>query len=397
MPELYLPSPRTRDDLAKLVQGFIMDIEDDGTPILLFKFDAGVLTSLINGCRLELIVGHPAIFKSGVVIMIYDNEKNPLFLVNSNVGPIDETLVDFPKVIAKIVEQKIVKIGLFNEVLMPVFSTNLDVSFHSNDWHAWLAGTFAETALNPGGHHRMTNYPEQTDNGFLIKINNEDHSGKTMMNILFYDQLGETAKAGKHYNFSNYLTDGKHGYNQEQSLTNTLSPFFELDKYLFVSPLKIDGTEFTDFVILLENAYMLIESKFVVSQKPTKIVAQIQKAVKQLKASDEMILCGELNLQNKQLQEELLRRTVNLRICIYNDSINLTIERCQSVVSKYRKVDLPFFISVTGLKEMLANIYLMSEDMFRFNIEYNLKRFFIEHQKSDRKVIIITNAGTREI
>lgn len=390
MPELYIPTLQTHKELEYLAQGFIMDVEEDNTPVLLIKFDASILTSIIKGCKLELVVGHPNLFQAGAILMIYDNVKNPLHIINSRLGAMHAAYQSFPNVILKLIEVRRVRIALFNEALMPVFSTVLEVKFDRIDWDSWLDGVFIEKRLVFKENILMF-YPEQSDKGFIVEIINEDHSKKEMLNIISYDKSSGLATSAKPYSFSNYLTDGKHGYNQEFSLEETFIPFFIKGGNLFVSPKHSDGTEFTDFIILLEDAYILIESKFVMSQKQTKITAQLKKAVNQLKNADELIMYGELDLENKLLEQELLKRSVNLRICIFNDSINLNDKRCQSIILNYEKIDLPFFISMSYIKEMLVSIYLLSEERFLLNMKLNLMRYFREHQESDRPVIIMTS------
>jgi hypothetical protein len=249
--------------------------------------------------------------------------------------------------------------------------------------------------MDPRGPNAITYYPEQSDYGFLIRLINSDHSGEKMVDVLMYDPAQNFANViNGRYNFADFLTDGKHGYHQEFSLHHTFSQFFNENENYFSAPLKTSGQEFTDFVILLDDAYLLIESKHVISAKQTKVSKQISKAAQQLKNSDELILDGTLSLQDSFLQQALLQRRINIRICIYNDAIKLTESKCTSIINEFEKVDLPMFISMSTIKEFLVGIYLMSSERFEQNVKENLMRFFIEHQQSEKTVLIIDRVGT---
>lgn len=389
-----MPSEASRLAMEDLVQGFMFDTDDLGDPVLMIKFDAAVLTSIVKGCALEIIAGHPDVFPGGCVLMIFDNPKVPLFVYNI---PQEMDTAVGPEVawqLEKLIENKQIRIALFNELLMPVFSGELEATFNNADWQNWLSGQFREPKLDPRGPNAITYYPEQSNNGFLIRLINCDHSGEKMIDVLMYDPEKDFANVvDGRYNFADFLTDGKHGYHQEFSLHHTFSQFFTENENYFPSPLKTGGQEFTDFVILLDDAYLLIESKHVISAKQTKVSKQISKATQQLKRSDELILDGTLSLKNSMLQQALLQRRINIRMCIYNDAIKLTESKCKTIVSEFDKIDLPIFISVGTLKEFLVGIYLMSSERFKQNVKENLMRFFIEYQRSEKTVLIIDRVG----
>jgi hypothetical protein len=395
MPQIYMPSEASRLAMEDLVQGFIFDTDDLGDPVLMIKFDAAILTSIVKGCALEIIAGHPDVYPGGCVLMIFDNPKVPLFVYNvlHEINKAAGHTVAWQ--LEKLMKNKRIRVALFNELLMPVFSGEMEVTFSDADWQNWLSGQCLELKLDPCGPNTISYYPEQSDNGFLIRLINNDHSGEKMIDVLMYDPAHDFANVmNGRYNFGDFLTDGKHGYHQEFSLHHTFSQFFTENENYFPAPLKTNGQEFTDFVILLGDAYLLIESKHVISAKQTKVSKQISKAAHQLKNSDELILDGKISLQDSFLQQALLECRINIRICIYNDAIKLTDSKCTSIISEFEKVDLPMFVSVGTLKEFLVCIYLMSSERFEQNVKENLMRFFITHQHSEKTVLIIDRVGT---
>jgi hypothetical protein len=164
----------------------------------------------------------------------------------------------------------------------------------------------------------------------------------------------------------NLFLDGKHGYTQEDALRNVLYYFFVKDFNCFISPKKIDGTELIDAVLILKEFVVLIESKYVISDKDTKKTQAIIKAISQLEEAEQYLL--ENNIFNEYL---ILNKKI---VKFILGDIRLFNKIPKSISDSKSKI-LPIFISITSFTQLLGVIYVENKDDFYQAFENQLLWF----------------------
>jgi hypothetical protein len=191
-----------------------------------------------------------------------------------------------------------------------------------------------------------------------------------------------------YFNFDEYLENGKHGYNQEFSIRNILSQFYQPNIELFPSIFKLNGEGFLDFVIIYEKAVVLIESKYTKSPKQTMFNKAITKAIKQLNSA-ERVICEEPNLiDNDLVKKELLNFQVILKICVfYDDGRNLR-NAFQNISQNYDPRTLPLFISIDILNQFTSYLKILNSNNYKYNIIENLIRVRIEYREKNKIIVI---------
>lgn len=395
MPEFYSAGKEAYKQMEEIPQGFAFEFDDEGIPVLLIKFDIAILTSIIKGCPLEILINNPRLTQKSLSLVIYDNVKYPYWVDGVEDLSKDKVYTEFSSNVINLIGKKQIKLALYNEILMPVYFKTLTLSFDLSEWKKWITAFYNDplTLLPPAPSMGLTT--QQLYKGFCIPIGNVNHSGEQKLSINF--SITEGVNADKltvnGYNFNDYIEDGKHGYHQELSVKKILATYFEIGKELFVSPVNQNGTEFADFILLLDDTYIIFESKYVISTKPTKINSALSKAVEQLARTDRLIRDDELQLKNLDLTNELRSRKFNLKICLHNDSLYLTKSKCQSIIDKFDKMDLPMFMSVSILSQFLAAFHITNSAYFHLNLKVNLVNRFYDFYTSDEEIMILRTFG----
>lgn len=395
MPEFYYAGKEAYRQLEETPQGFAFEFDDESMPVILIKLDAAILTSIIKGCPLELLINNPRLTHKSLSLVIYDNKKYPSWMDGVEIFSKDKVYSEFSPDVINLLGKKEIRLALYNEVLMPIFFTVVPLEFDQSRWEHWITDFYTNplTLLLPEPSPGLTT--QELYRGFPILIANSDHSGEQKLKINFSITEGINANklSVKGYDFNEYAENGKHGYNQELSIKHILATYFEIGQELFISPLNKDKTEFTDFILLLDDTYILFESKYVLSTKPTKINAALSKAVEQLSRADELIRSETLQLDDAILMDVLKDRKFNLKICLHNDSLYLTTNKCLSIINKFDKMDLPMFMSVSVLNQFLAAFHIKNPEHFHLNLKINLIDRFYDFYTTDEQVIILREFG----
>jgi hypothetical protein len=395
MPEFYFPGDKASRHLEEAPQGFILEFDEESMPVLLMKFDAAKLDSIIKGCAMELLINNPRLTASSLSLVIYDNKKYPCWADGVEDSSKDHVHIDFSPDAINLIGKQQIRIGLYNELRIPIYFAVVPMEFDLPKWEQWISAYYNDptTLLFSKPSPGLTT--QELYKGFSIPIANHDHSKKEKLNIHFKLTEGFNAEkiALKGYNFGDYADNGKHGYNQELSVKHILGTYFEIGKELFIGPKNADGTEFTDFILLLEDTYILFESKYVISTKSNKSTGALNKAVMQLNRADELIRSQKLEMEDPDLAEELISRKFNLKICLHNDSLYLSEEKCKPLIEKFEKRELPMFLSVSVLNQFLAGFHIKNEEYFHVNLKRNLVDRFRSFYSSDESVMIIHNFG----
>lgn len=394
MPDIYLASEKTLENVKSLVQGFWLEIDSEKKVVLLLKFPASIITSVLKGCHINMVLRNPKLAERSSTIYIYDNLENPLWVTWQKFSKEDNKYKGFDKVMVKLVKATEVRLALYNELNLPIYTTMLQKENQIDDFEEWynkLKETFKNIKLEKveDGFY----YPENQEKGFTVHLKNVDNSSEPKMDIYSPDEMeiwGEKWIAGKdHYNLNDFLTDGKHGYNQELSVRANLARYFNANEELFFSPKKEDTTELVDFLVHYKEAILIFESKFVISEKQTKLNNAISKAVKQLVNAHKIIVNNPEVVENKKLVEFLTNGKFILRICLFNDKLYLTEKNCKNVIESFEKIELPIFISEMSFFQMVVQIKIESEENYKFNVINNLLRLYMEFLESDDKILIL--------
>ncbi len=391
MPELYFPSSKLITTISSLVQGFWLEINEQDEIVLHLKFEASILTKLITGCKFELVIRNPKILSRSVTLYIYDNYKDPLYVTWSEFGIEDKTFLGFDDTTLKLVESTKVRVVYYNHKNIPFFTKLLEKENMIENFKSWIYIVFND--LNPVSKVSDGYFiPENSLKGFLITIKNMDCSNDPKINFftpLETFEWGEDLSENDYYNFDEYLVDGKHGYNQEISIKSFLYPFFEVNQELFYSPKMSNGNEFIDFLICHYNAVVLLESKNIISEKQTKLNKALIKAVNQLNSASKTILEGNVALENKDLENHLKQCDIVLRICLYNDSLNLLEGKTKNLVNSYDKHELPIFMSVRVFFQLVGHLKLSYGEKYKYNLIQNLVYLYEQFLENDEEIFLM--------
>lgn len=324
MPDLYVPSLKTLEQLETLVQGFLLEFDDNETVVLLVKFDDSIISKLISGVDIELVIRNPRISGLSITLYIFDREKDPLYVTWQNFTEEDKNYKGIDIAAIEILKSQHIRVAYYNNSNLPVFSTILETHSGFEEFKKWIYGVYTRECFieeSQLGHY----FPESLDKGFKIKILNQDHSNAKMLSINSLEQSeiwGENWVGGQtFYDYSNLSKEGRHGYAQELSVRSMLMHYFEPHIELFYSPKAEGGLELTDFLVYYKKAVLLIESKFVKSHKQTKLNQAAKKATDQLITTKNKI--SSLNIEDPKLKEKLKDIEVLLSICVYNDTLQL--------------------------------------------------------------------------
>jgi hypothetical protein len=392
MAEFYNPSSDTLQKVFDLVQGFYLEKDENGTIVLLLKFEASVLTSLIKGAQIELILRNPKISLRTITLYVHDHPESPLWTTWHEFGKEDSNFKGFDKIAIALLKATQIRVVYYNEMNISVFTKILEKKNQFNEFEIWnnnFKNSKTKYELVSDGYF----LPEDSSKGFQIKIKNKDFSKEDKLKISSYTQTldwGENSINDKgYYNINDFLDDGKHGYNQELSIRANLTRYFSPNQELYHSLLKADKTELTDFLIEYRNAVIIIESKYILSGKQRQLNSAFVKAVNQLNNAEKIIFTQTELIENTQLSKRLKSCKIIIKICLYNDNIMLNQKNTKNIVEKYSKAELPIFISVASFSQMLGEIYLLNSETFKFNILQNLITMYENHLESNDKIFAI--------
>ncbi|MEK6525139.1 hypothetical protein [Myroides odoratimimus] len=373
--------PKSNNTVSRLQyvpQGFLIEYINYLNPVLFLKLDLSMIQTIIKGCDLNISLENPLYSNSLVTLNIFDHPKNPCWLKSGTYTANPEDVVcDYnEEFITRLSEIKKIKISLFNEEFRPIHSFELNCSSHSENIDSWLISS-----------------DKKSKKPFVLTLNNHCHldEKKIISTIIYESGLNAKSLSGGSFTIDDYigLNENGHGYSQEISLKNILSCYFKIDKSLFINSKYENGNEFTDFIILLEKSTLLIESKCVVSVKPNKINEAIKKGVCQLKKAQNAIGTPGFTLINKDLENQLKHERWKMKLLVYNGSINLTENRLEKILKDVHPLDLPMFISLSTLNQLLASLYIKNNKDFLSNFEYNIWLLFKDYYQYKKTRFLI--------
>ncbi len=353
-----------------------------------------MLTSIINGCPIEIVLRNPNIAVRTCTLYAYDILTNPYCVTGENFSDEDKAVRGFDEIVMKLLTKPQIRVVLYNEFSHPIFTTFLELDYSADEFSSWL--------LKVQSHDEFKNvpkdvlgiyFPENERTGFRVKVLNKDNSKEKKLIIISpdYDYDVQSEAIIKHgaFNYDDYAGDGKHGYWQELSVLNNFLRLLKPNVDFFVSPKQVDGNEFADFLVIYKNACIIIESKYVISDKTTKRNAAIKKAVEQLDRAEKLIKNKEARLVDDVFAKLIDRVNFVVKICLVNDKTILDEANSRNIIQQYQKEELPLFISVSGFFRVLTELRLKNEGQFMFNIVYNFGQWYHNFIHSEERILYI--------
>jgi len=390
---MYFASQHILDAIKLISGGFFFDIYNGEEVALLMKFEASIITSIIQGCPIEIILRNPKIANRSTKLYIKDNEKNPLWVIWQNFSIEDDNYKGFDEIIIRFIKSDKIKIVLYNELNYPIFTRTISKRDQLSEFDKWYQKIMNSSEDYSDSIDDIDYISENNDNGFKIEVKNISNSNDESLLLLLSSEAhkwgGNLINGESHFKIDDYISDGKHGYNQEFSVRSILNQGFKENEELFYSPQKINNKELTDILIVNNNLAILIESKYVISKKTNKLNQALTKATDQLIKAEDIIWDNVDEVKNEKLREHLSECKIIFRICVHNNTIVLNDRVCRNIIEKYDKEDLPIFISVRVLSEFVTIINKFNKDNFSFHFIDILGQKYYSFLDSDNEIMVI--------
>ncbi|MGV9004989.1 hypothetical protein [Flavobacterium sp.] len=365
---MYIYDTETFEKIRSLEQGYIIRFDSNFEIVIAIKTDIALLTNLINGCPFHFLINKKNSYTS---LIIEDNKESPFYITAKDFSKTNSDFKNFENIIIDLLKSEKITVNYFNDSNFQLFTTELNKNNDFQNFINWVNSN--------------------NENEYQIEIKNIAFTGKK--DIIFLDLIennkwGNNGINGKpYYKFSDYLGDGKHGYNQEHNLRSVFSKYFIPNEELFYSIKKVNNLELTDFTIIYKKAILLIESKYTLSSKQNKFNDAIVKSIQQLNNA-ENILRNELQqIKELEIKEKIKNFQIILKICVFNDDGRNLENAFKNVKNNFDKRILPIFISVYTLKQTLSFLQLNTKKNYKVNIIENLLKLTYENR--EREIIVI--------
>jgi hypothetical protein len=378
--------------IKRLNFGYYFDFVD-GSVCLLLKLEPSLMMSVIEGKAMSIIIRNSNLDPRGSTLYIWDDKNRPAFIPGNSFGLEDGACKGFDQWAIKLASMaNEITVCFFNHNNHNFFSTELKIESDHAGFEAWLFKVYNDPGYKD---ERLKSIrgdftPEDVRKGFSLKILNVNNrqSPKIKFGAPEYKAgaLKHPLTQKPYFDYADYLNDGRHGTLQEMCLTSKLDVLFKTDHQLFVSPRYENGLEFTDFLLFDGDCVMVIESKFILSDKPTKRHSNISKAINQLMRVELEVKRKNCKLQGEQLQEMIGRMNHVLKICVINDRIDFDDAYASLLAKQFEKPDLPIFISITAFTNLLTGLNLKNPDCLSYNLFSNLISYYVEFLDSDRNI-----------
>ncbi len=362
--------------LQKLAQGYLLEVDDLNQVNLYLKLDASVVESIFGGCQIQIIIdfdhGYPCF-----LIYIYDNIYTPLWIKDFTRNlDYNEFLIHFNRVINSFKVNININLSIYDLNTMPLDTFTVQTDFNTINWQSWTRKQFDKN---------NSDYSPFIINIKNIEVKPEDRI-VSILNIIENDKL-------IHHDvidYKNLKNNGRHGYAQENSLLAMLTQFFQINKNLFVSPkYEKNNKEYTDFLIIIEDLIVLIESKFSISTKPTNILAGLKKGTRQLFIAQKNIKqsVSIISSSGKSLNNELAHQKTVIRLCLYNSNIDISkhIEALKTYAHQNYYL-LPAFANTIDVFQFLGLLKDENPENFELKLANNLKDMLATFDKRYKSV-----------
>lgn len=366
--------------LQKLAQGYLLEVDDHNQVNLYLKLDASLVESIFGGCQIKIIIG----FEHGYpcfLINILDNISNPLWMKDftHNID-YNKFLIHFNSVINSFKVNSSINLSIYDLNTMPLDTFTLQTDFNNINWQSWSRKQFDEN---------NTDYSPFIINIKNIEVKPEDRI-VSILNIIENDKLIHDNVI----DYKNLKNNGKHGYAQENSILAMLSQFFQINNNLFVSPkYEYNDNEYTDFLIIIEDLIILIESKFSISTKPTNILAGLKKGTRQLFIAQKNIKSSVsiISSSGKSLSNKLAHQKKVIRLCLYNSNIDINKHiKALKTYAYQNNYLLPAFANTIDVFQFLGLLKDQHHENFELKLANNLKDMLATFYKRYKSVPIFS-------
>ncbi len=366
--KLYNYDKSTREKIESLPQGFFLSYDSQKNVVLSIKAIPGLISSLIKGCSISLYLTKDDPL---VTLFIVDNPNNPYYFKGNNFSAQSKEFGNVETIIIDLIKATSFKLIILNETNYQIVNADITKENSQSVFNSW------QNADNTEFEIEISNLSFK-DNEKIIYID-------SIKNEIWNNQLID----GKPYfKFNEYSENGKHGYNQEFSIRNILSEFYDPNLELFPSVMKTNGDELTDFIVIFKKAIVIIESKFTISDKQTKFNDAISKAIKQLNLAEEIITQQPDLVDHSFVRSEIENYQVILKICVfYDDGRNLK-KAFQNIEDKYALETLPIFFPINFFDQYMSYLKNLNIEEYKYNIIENLLRIRIQYRQKGKPVII---------
>lgn len=380
-------SDEVKNKFESLLLGALLEVNENENIEIYLKLDASLIESVIEGCRISFILyfvkGCPRLDLS-----IYDNENHPFFINNIIAKEDNYTYLKVLNgVLSSLKNNKNVVISIFNLNMIPVGTYEVKPSISPSELNQWLkrsinqknrAEEIFEVDLNNNGL-----YPDERT---LTVLNHIDLNGKILYHY-FHDYKVENKESGLH------------GYAQEDSIYSVLNRFFKLNNNFFISPKykKIEGEELIDFIILLQNTVVLIESKFIKSAQKRNINKHLKKAAIQLYNAQRRIIKSKERIYSQSgqnLKERISAVKYVVRLCVFNTNININehINYLKKVSNEKDNIFvLPAFVDTITFSQFIGYVFASSPNEFEKEIEKELLSILFLFSNKYKSIPIFLN------
>jgi len=296
----------TLQKVHQLSQGFILSYDSNNEVVLSIKTTTGSIDALVRGCPIILLLTKNEML---VTLYIIDNKDNPLYYRGNCFSELDNRFENFEKIIIDLIQSTSFRLIILNEANYQIVNSTFNKNNSINIFTKWIENEDREFKITLCDNFNFL-YDKKVI--YIDADKNEIWERNLINNKSYFD-------------YNEYLKNGTHGYNQEFSTRTILSKFYQPNLELFSSLKKINKEEFSDFLIIYNNAILIIESKYTLSTKQTKFNDAIVKAIKQLNTAEEIIIKTPSEIDNEYVVSKTQHFPLILKICIfYDDGRNLT-------------------------------------------------------------------------
>ncbi|WP_426473729.1 hypothetical protein [Chryseobacterium balustinum] len=368
----YIPSTNLWDKISSLNQGFI--IQKDPEYVISIKLEPSILNSIIDGCLIEIGIVKEYYGVGLTMLIIEDIPQQPFYVIGENFSKKDSKLTNYDEVIIDIFNQQQIILALFNLDSTPIYSKELKLNLEvtKQELIEWLA-------TPPSNHNNLTLF--NPNDIFPINLNNFEDK-RSDKKIFIYKPEPFSFEKGEYNVITSIENDtekGRHGYSQEQAIRNILINHFELGNDYFESPIKSNGEELTDSLIVLDKSLILIESKYVISSKQNKKNIALRKAINQLNNAEEYILINGFENILKTNEYNIIK------ICIVD--AKLFHHKSKLPENLYQEhPNLPIVFTLSSFNNMLGS-YMIKYKNWTKPFEQDLIKMWKEKDKS--KLLIV--------
>lgn len=364
---LYDYDKKTFEKIQSLPQGFYLNYDKKKNLVLTIKVLAGVLASIVKGCPITLYLIKD---EKLTTLYIMDHPTMPLYFKGINFSEEDKDFKNFEAVVIDLIKAESFTLVVMNETHYQIVNSKISKKNSFNLFVKWLADGEQVFEII------LSNSSFSTDNMpmYIDSFENKIWDNKLIDNKPYYK-------------FDEYTKDGKHGYHQEFSFRNILSLYYEPNVELFHSIKKLNGEEFTDFVLIYERAIVLIESKYTISSKQTMFNKAISKAVRQLEKAETTVLEQPDSIADPKVRHALLNFEVLLKMCIFYDDGRDLSNAFKNISQSYPAQNLPLFISIDTFYQFASYIQIKNEN-YKYYIIKNLLKIKAEYSKKNEIIII---------